>query len=124
MLTHLLKLSFKSILGHHTVYRSKYPTKFNTVSTDMALEQTLNRESKIKGGIIGVAQDDVTVGKWTLASHLRSAVKSNVFSLPSKHLKELTLKKKNDTLKTNKMTADILKVMNVMKFKPVHYRCK
>ena len=48
----------------------------------------------------------------TLTSHLQSAVKSNLFSLPSKHLKELTLKKKNDILKTNKMTDDILKVIN------------
>ena len=84
----------------------------------MVLEQTLNRDSKIKGGIIGVAQDNSSVEKWTLTSHLRSAVKSNLFSLPTKHLNDPTLEKKNDKVKINKMTDDILKVFNDRNLNP------
>ena len=36
--------------GYHTVSRSKKASKFNCVSTDMALEQSLNRDTKTKGG--------------------------------------------------------------------------
>ena len=53
-------------------------SRFNTVSTDMALEQTLNRESKVKGGIIGITHDNTSVEKWTMTSHLRSAVVENL----------------------------------------------
>ena len=35
--------------GQHTVSRSKSNSSFNCVSTDMALEQSLNRDSKAKG---------------------------------------------------------------------------
>ena len=35
--------------GKHTVSRSKSKSWFNTVSTDMALEQSLNRACKTKG---------------------------------------------------------------------------
>ena len=35
--------------GKHTVSRSRSTSKFNAVSTDMALEQSFNRDSKTKG---------------------------------------------------------------------------
>ena len=67
--------------GNHTVSRKKVATQFNAVSTDMALEQSLNRESKVKGGIIGNTQDDSTVEKWTLTCHIRTATFENFKSL-------------------------------------------
>ena len=38
--------------GYHAVSRSGKP--FAQVWTDMALEQTINADSKLKGGIIGI----------------------------------------------------------------------
>jgi len=38
------------INGCHRVSRSKKDSKFNCVSTDMALEQSMNRDTKTKGG--------------------------------------------------------------------------
>ena len=35
--------------GNHTVSRCKKQSTFNNVSTDMALEQSMNRDSKTKG---------------------------------------------------------------------------
>ena len=63
--------------GNHSVSRSKTVSKFNRVSTDMALEQGLNRGSKMKGEIIGVSHDENAVEKWTITAHLRAAVTSN-----------------------------------------------
>ena len=51
--------------GNHSVSRSKTVSKFNCVSTDMALVQGLNRDSNMKGGIIGVSHDENAVEKWT-----------------------------------------------------------
>ena len=65
------------VSGFHTVSRCKKESKFNCVSTDMALEQSMNRHSKTKGGIVGVSQDLNAVEKWTLTSHLRATVHSN-----------------------------------------------
>ena len=37
--------------GNHVVPRAKCSSKFNTVSTDMAFEQSMNRYSKTKGNL-------------------------------------------------------------------------
>ena len=37
--------------GNHVVSQAKSSSKFNTVSTDMALEQSMNRDSKTKGNL-------------------------------------------------------------------------
>ena len=37
------------LAGKHTLSRAKDDSAFNTVATDMALEQSLNRDSKTKG---------------------------------------------------------------------------
>ena len=63
--------------GNHSVSRSKTVSKSNRVSTDMALEQGLNRGSKMKGGIIGVSHDENAIEKWTITAHLLAAVTSN-----------------------------------------------
>ena len=42
------------IKGNHAVSRSSQP--FNQIWTDMAQEQSINRDSKIKGGIVGIPQ--------------------------------------------------------------------
>ena len=64
--------------GKHVVSRSKEKSHFNSVSTDMALEQSLNHESKVKGGVIGITHDDKALEKWTITAHLRSAVVENI----------------------------------------------
>jgi len=56
--------------------------KFNAVSTDMALEQTLNKDTKTnQGGIVGFTQNYDAVEKWTLTSHLRATVYNNFIEL-------------------------------------------
>ena len=58
--------------GYHAVSRSGKP--FAQVWTDMALEQTINADSKSKGGIIGISQNTGALDRWFLTSHERASV--------------------------------------------------
>ena len=58
--------------GYHAVSRSGKP--FAQVWTDMALEQTINADSKSKGGIIGISQNPGALDRWFLTSHERASV--------------------------------------------------
>jgi len=85
--------------GCHIVSRSNHEDKFNCVSTDMALEQSMNRDSKTKGGIIGISNNDEAVEKWTLTSHLRADVKKQFKQLCGQNSKNngvVISKKKNE----------------------------
>lgn len=56
----------------HSVSRSCHP--FNQVWTDMALEQSVNRDSKTKGGIVGISQKADALERWFLTAHERAAI--------------------------------------------------
>ncbi|KAJ8034477.1 hypothetical protein HOLleu_21334 [Holothuria leucospilota] len=60
------------INGNHSVSRSGNP--FSNVSTDMALEQSINRDSKTKGGIGGISKEPGALERWFLTSHQRAAI--------------------------------------------------
>lgn len=58
--------------GKHAVRRS--PTAFSSVWSDMGLEQTVNRDLKCKGGIVGFSLKPMTVARWFLTAHERAAI--------------------------------------------------
>ena len=58
--------------GSHAVNRSTNP--FCQVWTDMALEQSINLDSKSSGGIIGITQKPGALARWFLTSHERAAI--------------------------------------------------
>ena len=58
--------------GYHAVSRSGKP--FAQVWTDMVLEQTINADSKSKGGIIRISQNPGALDCWFLTSHERVSV--------------------------------------------------
>ena len=55
--------------GGFVVKRSK-ETNFNSVPTDQALEQTINREAKSDGGIIGFTLRKGALLRWLLSRHI------------------------------------------------------
>ena len=57
--------------GNHPVKRSRQ--RFNQVWTDMALEQSANRDSKTKGGIIGISKQPGALNRWFLTAHERAS---------------------------------------------------
>ena len=62
----------ESLDGNHSVSRSQH--SFSKVSTDLALEQSVNRDSKSKGGIIGMSQNPNALDRWFLTCHERAAI--------------------------------------------------
>ena len=60
------------IPGNHGISRSKQP--FAQVWTYMALEQSVNLDSKSKGGIVGISTKENAVERWFLISHERAAI--------------------------------------------------
>ena len=47
---------------------------FAGLPTDMVLEQTINRDSKTSGGLIGISNDPNTRMKWFITTHLRASL--------------------------------------------------
>lgn len=58
--------------GNHAISRSGHP--FAQVWTDMALEQSINLDSKTIGGIIGISQKPGALERWFLTSHERATI--------------------------------------------------
>ena len=52
------------------VVRHTEEHSFNCVATDMALEQTINREGKSKGGIIGFTLREGALTRWLKTRHI------------------------------------------------------
>ena len=56
--------------GEFAVQRSgRY---FSQVPVDQCLEQTINRDTKVSGGIIGISMNASAVQRWVLTSHIRA----------------------------------------------------
>ena len=62
--------------GNHAVSRSQ--NSFAQVWTDMALEQSVNLDSKSKGGIVGITQKPEALERWFLMCHERAAITSAI----------------------------------------------
>ena len=59
--------------GEFAVQRSRQ-SPFAQVPVDQALEQTINRDTKVNGGIIGFSLHPGAVQRWMLTAHLRAAL--------------------------------------------------
>ena len=68
--------------GNDTVSRSTSQS-FNQVWMDMALEQSINLDSKTKGGIISITQRPSVLQKWFLTAHERKATTTATKSMPT-----------------------------------------
>ena len=66
------KVHQEFIAGNHSISRSGQP--FSQVSTDMALEQSINADSKSKGGIVEITQSPAALNRWFLTAHERASI--------------------------------------------------
>ena len=80
--------------GKHPVKRA--PGSFNQVWTDLALEQSVNRDSKVKGGITSFTQHKEAVNRWFLTSHLRAKIVSSTKAICGDR------ESRNDTIQPHK----------------------
>ena len=98
--------------GNHVVKRSKQ--SFNQVSTDLALEQSLNRDCKVHGGLIGKTQNPGALSKWLLTAHLRSSVSSMMMSMCDLPDSIVTMHKECGTKRRNHDENDVKAVMQTL----------
>ena len=47
---------------------------FSAVSCDQTIEQTINRDSKTKGGLVGFSLNHAAIHRWLLAQSERAAI--------------------------------------------------
>ena len=62
--------------GNFSTSRSGHP--FSQVAADMALEQSINADSKSKGGIVGISQSPADLERWFLTAHVRASVTTSL----------------------------------------------
>ena len=69
----------------HAALMSSSESSFNSVSPDMALEQTVNRDSKIKRGIVGVTGMEGTEVRWALTAHMMAVATTSLRVVSGTH---------------------------------------
>lgn len=87
-----------------SVCRSTVPGSRNAV--DMTIEQTINRQAKSKGGIVGFSQNVAAYHKWCITRHKRAGLVAVL-------LEETGLDSKDDSHKDNQMSQMKLTEKNV-----------
>ena len=66
------KVHQEFVAGNHSI--SPSGQTFSQVSTDMALEQSINADSKSKGGIVGITKTPAALNRWFLTAHGRASI--------------------------------------------------
>ena len=69
------KIYDQFMLGNISVKRTD--GSFNKLPPGEVIEQTINKEQKGAGGIIGIGTSDDTVQRWVLSSHITATLLSN-----------------------------------------------
>ena len=76
------KVHEEFLKGNFVVRRTT--RRFSSVSPDMALEQTLNKDVKNHGGIIGISNKDNARNKWFFTAHIKAAVDAELNAMIEK----------------------------------------
>jgi len=94
----------------HAVSTTSSISSFNRVSPDMALEQTINRDSKTKGGIVGVSGTQGTRDKRALSAHMM-ATATKAVKVMSGMATAPTTQKEFGKERLQRDESDVLKIM-------------
>lgn len=99
--------------GHFTVQRNS-KSAFAQVAVDQTIEQTLNRDSKTSGGIVGISLNQGAVQRWVLTAHDRARTlqicrkMAGMYDAQNQHHKETS----SSRLKRDE--GDVKKVMDTI----------
>ena len=96
--------------GYHSVSRSGKP--FAQVWTDMALEQTINADSKSKRGIIGISQNPGALDCWFLTSHERASVTAALKIMVTQEHDHVDIHKEAEAKRVARDEADVQKLVS------------
>ena len=93
--------------GNFSISRFGHP--FSQVAADMALEQSINADSKSKGGIVGTSQSPAALERWFLTAHVRASVTTSLKEMCGE--KDLATGHKEATLPRVKRDEEVRKLV-------------
>ena len=99
--------------GHFTVQRHS-KSAFAQVAVDQAIEQTLNRDSRTSGGIVGISLNQGAVQRWALTAHDKARTlkicrkMAGMYDAQNQHHKETS------SPRLKKDEGDVKKVMDIL----------
>lgn len=99
--------------GNHAVSRSSKP--FAQVWSDMALEQTINADSKSKGGIKGISQNPGALDRWFLTSHERASITTAIKEMYMQERVQVDVHKEASPKRVARDEADVQKLISCFK---------
>ena len=99
--------------GGFTVQGS-HASPFSQIPIDQTIEQTINRDTKTKGGIVGFSLNKGAVQRWMLTAHERAAVTQNLKKMMGVKQSETSAMKETRTARISRDESDVRKVVEVL----------
>ena len=96
--------------GGFAIQRS-HASPFSQIPIDQTIEQTTNRDTKTKGGIVGFSLNRGAVQRWMLTAHERAAVTQNLKKMMGIKQSETSAMKE---MRIARVSRDIRKVAEVL----------
>lgn len=96
--------------GNFSISRTGQP--FSQVATDMALEQSINADSKSKGGIVGISQSPAALERWFLTAHERASVTTALREMYGDEESNKTSHKEATPQRVKRDEEDVRKLMS------------
>jgi len=96
--------------GNHAISRSS--KLFAQVWTDMALEQSINADSKSRRGIIGISQNPGALDRWFPTSHERASVTTALKDMFTQERDRLDVHKEAAAKRVARDEADVQKLIS------------
>ena len=104
---HLMKGGF--------VVQSSATKSFTQVPIDLSIEQTVNKGTKTKGGIIGFSLRRAAVLRWMITAHERASITENCKGMAGFHDADHLTHKETGKSRMEKDTGDVKRVATAMK---------
>ena len=102
--------SYEQLSQGSFVVRRSVNNNFNAVATDQALEQTVNKEGKSKGGVIGLTLKEGALTRWLQTRHV-SAEYAEAFESLCQSKKETTKHHEQEKARLAKDEEDVCKIV-------------
>ena len=99
------------------VVRRSEDQSFNCVATDQALEQTINREGKSQGGVVGFTLRKGALTRWLMTRHVTTAYVDGMKELCDTVAKSPRAHKEHGASRMDKDERDIQKIMEAVEQK-------
>ena len=106
--------SYKFLQEGGFVARRSEERSFNCVATDQALEQTINREGKSEGGVVGLTLKKGALIRWLMTRHVTTEYVDAMKELCSKQAHGSQFHHEHGPARTSRDEADIQKIMEIV----------